>query len=89
MNFYGGRSLDPRMFHPFLLKTFQNIIEDDKKYYGFLFHDHKSLLEKGSIYKDKEGLFKKCLSSKSVMKNNKSISHASLCKQNHLFIDSK
>ena len=77
------------MVHPCLLQIFQRIEEDDGKYYGFLSHDHEALFEKGSTYNDKEGLFKKCLSSKSMMKNNKSISHAPLSEQNQFFIDPK
>ena len=88
-NFYCGRRLDPRMVYPCLLQIFQRIEEDDRKDYGFLSHDHEALFEKGSTYNDKEGLFKKCLSSKLVMKNNKSISHAPLFEQNQIFIDPK
>ena len=88
-NFYGSKRLDLRMVHSYLGKKFLKIEEDDGKDYGFLSHDHEALFEKGSTYNDKEGLFKKCLSSKSMMKNNKSISHAPLSEQNQIFIDPK
>ena len=81
-NFYGGKRLDPRMVHPCLLQIFQRIEEDDENYYGFLSHDHEALFEKGSIYNDKEGLVKKCLSSKSVMKINKNVSRAPVSQEN-------
>ena len=76
------------MVHPSLLQIFQKIEKDDGKDYGFLSHDHDSLFEEGSTYKDK-GLFTKCLSSKSTMKNNENVSHSPVSQQNQISIDPK
>lgn len=81
-NFYGDRRLDPRMVHPCLLQIFKKIEEDDGKYYQFLSHDYESLFEKVQHIMIKKVFFEKCISTKLVMLNNKSISHTPLFEKN-------